>query len=77
MTVANLIQITRLLKDTDALCTKYGLQKTDDADADLAELSRYEQEISRQTTQVFRLQRSSSLLRKVRWAVKDQPIFTE
>jgi hypothetical protein len=79
MIVANLIQITRLLKDTDALCTKYGLQKTDDADADAdpAEPSRYEQEISWQTTQVFRLQRSSSLLRKVRWAVKDQPKFTE
>src|SRR5271167_1727457 len=73
MIIATLIQITGLLHDTNGLCTKYGLQQLDDVDP--TEPSRYKQEISRQTTQVFQLQRSSSLLRKVQWAVKDQVKF--
>lgn len=73
--ISTLVQIAGLLQDSNGLCTRYGLVQSDVAD--LGDSSRFKREIYRQATQVSRLQKSSSLMRKVQWAVADQGKFAE
>ncbi|RDL39407.1 uncharacterized protein BP5553_03747 [Venustampulla echinocandica] len=73
--VNTLIQINGLLGDRDKLCERYGLQEV--GEVRHIELSVIKRESMRQQNMVKRLQKSSSLLRKVQWAVKDQSRFSD
>lgn len=71
--VATLVQITSLLQDSSALCSRYGLRPA--GETQQTEESRFRHEISRQSTLVFKVQKSCSLFRKMRWAVHDEVRF--
>jgi len=73
--VEALSQINEVLKDKDGLCRRYGLQEIGDIRP--VEHSLIRRECLRQQNMVKRLQKSSSLFRKVQWAVKDQGKFAE
>ncbi len=70
-----LAQITALLEDRDGLCQRYGLQEIGQIAP--VEYSIIRRESIRQQNIVKRLQKSSSLFRKVQWAIKDQSRFAE
>jgi hypothetical protein len=70
-----LSQINEVLKDKDGLCKRYGMQEIGDIRP--VEHSLIRRESLRQQNMVKRLQKSSSLFRKVQWAVKDQGRFAE
>src|SRR5436190_1261137 len=73
--VSTLVQISELLQDVSRLCRIYGLQPLGQTQS--AEPSRFNRELQRQSTMVFRVQRSCSLFAKMRLAVKDQSKFSE
>ncbi|KAF2679066.1 hypothetical protein K458DRAFT_435306 [Lentithecium fluviatile CBS 122367] len=74
MVITTLMQIRDLLQDIDKLGSYYGLQRLPDASS--AEPLESDREITRQATVVFKVQKSCSLLRKLRWAVADANNFS-
>jgi hypothetical protein len=77
MIVAALVQICSLLEDSDKLCARYGVQQGPDIQTDATQQSIFDQEVRRQSTVVFRVQKSCSLLRKVCWFVQDRAKFAD
>jgi len=73
--VSALAQIKALLEDKASLCQRYGLQEIGQVAP--AEYSIITRESMRQQNMVKALQKSSSLFRKVQWAIKDQGRFSE
>lgn len=73
--VPALAQIMALLEDKKSLCQRYGLQEIGQIAS--VEHSIIRRESMRQQNVVKRLQKSSSLFRKVQWAVQDQGRFAE
>jgi Prion-inhibition and propagation len=73
--VKTLVQINSLLQDQDTLATKYGLERI--ADIQPTHVSLIRRESERQQNVVSRLHRSSSLLRKLQWVVRDHGQFAE
>jgi hypothetical protein len=73
MIVATLVQIISLLRNSSELCSRYGLQPA--GESEQMEQSRFHREVSRQSTLVFKVQKSCSLFRKMRWAVQDETKF--
>ena len=73
MIVGTLVQITSLLKDSSVLCSRYGLHSAGESgSADQSGLGR---EVSQQSTLVFKVQKSCSLFRTLRWAIQDENKF--
>ena len=73
--VNTLVQINSLLQDQDTLATRYGLQRI--ADIQPTDVSLIRRESQRQQNMVSRLHRSSSLLRRLQWVVRDHGQFAE
>jgi len=71
--VSTLMQILDLLQDVAELRKYYGLHKIPTPNSN--ELNIAQGEIARQATLVFQVQRSCSLFRRLRWAVKDAQKF--
>lgn len=73
--VQSLVQINTVLEDKNNLCKRYGLK--DIGEIEPVEVPLIRRESMRQQNMVKRLQKSSSLFRKVQWAVQDQSRFAE
>ncbi|KAF8852773.1 hypothetical protein BDZ45DRAFT_97547 [Acephala macrosclerotiorum] len=73
--VNSLVQINDILEDKNRLSSKYGLERVGDIQP--REFSLIRREAQRQQNMVTRLHRSSSLLRKLQWVVRDQGRFAE
>ncbi|KAF2475252.1 uncharacterized protein BDR25DRAFT_382126 [Lindgomyces ingoldianus] len=73
MVVSTLMQITDLLQDVSKLRSYYGLLRIPEPNMDESRISR--REINRQATLVFRVQKSCSLFRRLKWAVHDNVRF--
>jgi hypothetical protein len=73
--VPALVHITSLLENRKELCKRYGMQEVGHVTP--VEPSIIRRESDRQQNVVRRLQKSSSLFRKVQWAIQDQGKFAE
>jgi hypothetical protein len=73
--VNTLVQINFLLQDRDTLATRYGLERVGDIQP--TDVSLIRRESQRQQNMVTRLHRSSSLLRRLQWVVRDHGQFAE
>ncbi|EPE33287.1 hypothetical protein GLAREA_06299 [Glarea lozoyensis ATCC 20868] len=71
--VQTLVLINDILTDRDKLWSKYGLEQVGMGDE--AEPSVIKRESMRQQNEITRLQKASKLVRKIKWAVKDEAKF--